>query len=127
LDWEFTRVLCWRLRFVKVLLALVQAFGEVIVLVPLCHGFPQCSYLLSLSWRRWGLLGRHIELGIGLGLLAKLENDYLGLLLVCRASRYGVVLLTFIELQNMMCTIGLLLALGVGLLLDLWLLLRLPL
>ena len=64
-----------------------------------------------------------MELGIGLGLLTNLENDYLGLLLVCRASRYGVVLLTIIELQNMMCTIGLLLALGVGLLLDLWLLL----
>ena len=62
-----------------------------------------------------------MELGIGLGLLVKLENDYLGLLLVCRASRYGVVLLTFIELQNMLRTIGLLLALGVGLLLDLWL------
>ena len=64
-----------------------------------------------------------MELGIGLGLLTNLENDYLGLLLVCRASRYGVVLLTFIEVQNMLRTIGLLLALGVGLLLDLWLLL----
>ena len=64
-----------------------------------------------------------MELGIGLGLLVNLENDYLGLLLVCRASRYGVVLLTITERQNMLCTIGLLLALGVGLLLDLWLLL----
>ena len=64
-----------------------------------------------------------MELGIGLGLLINLENDYLGLLLVCRASRYGVVLLTFIELQDMLCILGLLLALGVGLLLDLWLLL----
>ena len=64
-----------------------------------------------------------MELGIGLGLLINLKNDYLGLLLVCRASRYGVVLLTIIELQYILCILGLLPALGVELLLDLWLLL----
>ena len=67
-----------------------------------------------------------MELGVGLGLLVRLENDYLGLLHICRARRYGVVpLLTFLKVEVMLCILGLLKALGVGLLLDLYLPLRL--
>ena len=65
-----------------------------------------------------------MELGIWLDLLARMKNYYLGLLLICRARSCVIPLLIFIKVEVTLCTIGALKALGVGLLLDLWLLLR---
>ena len=58
-------------------------------------------------------------------MLVRLENDYLGLLLIRQARSCFIPLLTFLKVEVMLCILGLLKALGVGLLFDLWLFLRL--